>query len=478
MLLKKNCALWAISNVISAAVFLSKDDAHLVLDRARRANSGYFEEVKQGNLERECVEEICNYEEAREVFEDDAQTKRFWLTYTGQDPCLVNPCKNNGTCVYMDDSYTCQCLEGYEGKYCQTVFEDTLKCLSLNGECEHFCNSSGSRRKCSCAPGYALGEDGRECVAQVQYPCGKIPGLEAPMSQARVKLVGGNHCPKGACPWQVLLEHKGTSLCGGVIVHPDWVITAAHCVVDRDTKDLMVVAGEHNIDVEEGSEQRIPVARAIPYNLYDPATGDSDIALLRLRGRVTLGPDAVPICLPQQHFAKSELAAVRFHTLSGWGKRTNGGNDPKPGTPPAPSSRFLRRLAVPILPNSECTLKSGFNFTQNMLCAGYMKGNQEACRGYDGSPLVTYYGTTHFLMGVVGWGKGCPKQGFYGVYTAVANYLDWAEEVMNTPSVVAPVPSVSAPVMPFLLEMALDEVQIQQATEKLLPPPSNVQSIG
>eukprot|EP00063_Salmo_salar_P033048 XP_014007883.1 PREDICTED: coagulation factor X-like [Salmo salar] len=84
MLLKTLCALWAITTVISAAVFLKKDDAHLVLDRARRANSGYFEEMKQGNLERECVEEICNYEEAREVFEDDAQTKTFWLTYTGK----------------------------------------------------------------------------------------------------------------------------------------------------------------------------------------------------------------------------------------------------------------------------------------------------------------------------------------------------------------------------------------------------------
>lgn len=215
------------------------------------------------------------------------------------------------------------------------------------------------------------------------------------------------------------------------------------------------------------------MARAIPYNLYDPATGDSDIALVRLREPVTLGPDAVPICLPQQHFAKSELAAVRFHTLSGWGKRTNGGNNPQPGTPPAPSSPFLRRLTVPILPNSECTLKSGFNFTQNMLCAGYMEGNQEACRGDDGSPLVTYYKTTHFLMGVVGWGKGCPKQGYYGVYTTVANYLDWVEEVMNAPSV-------SASVMPFLLEMALDKVQIQQATEKLVTPPPNkhVHSIG
>ncbi|CAB1327640.1 unnamed protein product [Coregonus sp. 'balchen'] len=75
MLLKTFCGLWSISTVISAAVFLERDDAHVVLDRSRRANSGYFEEMKQGNLERECVEEICDYEEAREVFEDDGRTE-------------------------------------------------------------------------------------------------------------------------------------------------------------------------------------------------------------------------------------------------------------------------------------------------------------------------------------------------------------------------------------------------------------------
>ena len=58
-----------------APVFLPRDQAHHVLQRARRANS-FLEEVKQGNLERECLEETCSFEEAREVFEDAEQTVR------------------------------------------------------------------------------------------------------------------------------------------------------------------------------------------------------------------------------------------------------------------------------------------------------------------------------------------------------------------------------------------------------------------
>lgn len=58
----------------SAAVFVRRDDANAVLQRWRRANTGFLEELKQGNLERECLEEICDYEEAREVFEDDDTT--------------------------------------------------------------------------------------------------------------------------------------------------------------------------------------------------------------------------------------------------------------------------------------------------------------------------------------------------------------------------------------------------------------------
>ncbi|XP_056157546.1 uncharacterized protein LOC130131795 [Lampris incognitus] len=382
-------------------IFLDEDDAHAVLQRFRRANSGFLEELKPGNLERECIEEVCDYEEAREVFEDNDQT----------------------------------CLEGFEGRYCQTVFEDSLKCLYQNGGCQHFCDGSGPKRKCSCADGYALGDDSRECVARVQYPCGRIPpqpeGNQTMQSQTR--LVGGNDCPKGECPWQVLVQYRGNSHCGGVLVHPDWVITAAHCIHGNDTQTLTVVAGEHNLDQEEGTEQRISVSMVIAHEHYAPETGDSDIALLRLSQPVILGRHAVPICLPRRHFLESELTTVRYHNVMGWGRRTTGGNVEKPGTLPHPSSPVLRRLSIPILPNSQCSQRGGFNFTQHMLCAGYLEGNQPSCRGDDGSPLVTVYGSTHFLTGVVGWGRGCPHPGYYGVYANMAYFVDWLESTMKAP---------------------------------------------
>lgn len=218
--------------------------------------------------------------------------------------------------------------------------------------------------------------------------------------------------------------------------------------------------GEHNLDVEDGTEQKIPVAMAIAHGSYVPATGDSDVALLQLSRPVTLSRHAVPVCLPTKDFAERELLPVRYHTVSGWGKRTTGGNAESPGAPVSPPvSPFLRRLSVPILQNSQCVQRTQFNFTNNMLCAGYLEGHQESCRGDDGSPLVTLYGSTHFLTGVVSWGRGCPQPGYYGVYAKMANFVDWVEGIIkDTPTMTTANdrPAEGAAVTPFdMLEQKL-----------------------
>lgn len=110
----------------------------------------------------------------------------------------------------------------------------------------------------------------------------------------------------------------------------------------------------------------------------------------------------VPVCLPTRDLAERELLMTRYHTVSGWSKRTTGGNED------------------PVL--AQCSHRSQFNFTGNMLCAG----------GDDGSPLGTLYGSTRFLIGLVGWGRGCPNPGYYGVYTNVGNFADWANGIMAT----------------------------------------------
>ncbi|KAM9334327.1 uncharacterized protein ABDE67_022055 [Symphorus nematophorus] len=437
MQLRSCCAVWILSAIAAAAttVFVEKREADGVLTRWRRANSGFLEELQQGNLERECIEEICDYEEAREVFEDDDRTKQFWLTYEHRDPCLENPCQNNGTCAYVGTSYQCYCPEGFGGPNCETVVEDLLKCLYQNGRCQHFCDGSGETHKCSCADGYKLGEDGRQCLADAEYPCGRPVPQDAGLNQSVVgqtRLVGASYCPRGQCPWQVLVLLHGRSHCGGVLINPSWVVTAAHCIHGNNPQHLTAVAGEHDLDVEEGTEQKIPVSVAIAHQGYVPETGDSDVALLQLSRPVTLNRHAIPVCLPTKDFARDELLLVRYHTVSGWGKRTTGGNEEDGATHTVPVSPVLRKFSVPIVPNSQCSQRAQFNFTDNMLCAGYLGGGQQSCRGDDGSPLVTLYGSTHFLTGVVGWGRGCSHPGYYGVYANMANFVDWVEGVMTT----------------------------------------------
>ncbi|KAK5621317.1 hypothetical protein CRENBAI_009926 [Crenichthys baileyi] len=448
MLLRSFCFISTLLGVVhAAAVFVEKHEATSVLRRWRRANTGFLEEVQQGNLERECIEEICDYEEAREVFEDDQKTRDFWKTYDKREPCLENPCRNNGTCFYTGTTYECQCLVGYEGLYCQTEFEDFLGCLHQNGHCEHFCDGSGERHRCFCADGYQLADDGRKCVAKVKFPCGQVLPPETGLNQSaqvEVRLVGASHCSHGDCPWQVLVQLNGNSHCGGVLIHPDWVITAAHCVHGKNTQNLTVVAGEHNLDVKDDSEQRIGVTMVIPHKNYNPATGDSDIALVQLNQSLTLNQYTIPICLPTKDFAERDLLPVRYHTVSGWGKRTSGGNS---GTSPGRLlSPVLRQMEVPIIQNSQCSQKAKFNFTDNMLCAGFLDGSQESCRGNDGSPLVTKYGSTQFLTGVVAWGRGCSHPGYYGVYTKVAVFVDWVEGTMKNP------PKMKTPVLEAILE--------------------------
>ncbi|KAG9262334.1 coagulation factor VII-like [Astyanax mexicanus] len=418
----------------TASVFVGRNEAHGVLTRTKRANSGWFEELKVGNLERECLEEKCSYEEAREVFEHTEATNEFWKIYNVKDHCQSNPCENNSTCYLLKESYTCLCAPGFSGRNCERVIKDIPdSCLHNNGGCEHFCEENNGERFCSCTDGYFLGTDGQACLTQETFPCGKVPLLwinstyrKAQQEQdPRARIVGGEECPKGHCPWQVLLKYGEKGFCGGVIVKPTWVITASHCLEKLLAKFLKIVAGEHDIDVNEGSEQTIEVEEIIMHPSYVPETADSDIALLRLRRPIVYSNYVAPVCIPRKKLAERELWAIHMHTVSGWGRRSEGG----------PTSRVLRKLDVPRIRTQDCIQESNVSLTANMFCAGYIEGKQDSCKGDSGGPLVTHYRNTTFLLGVVSWGKGCARPGHYGIYTRVSNYLEWIHKHISAPAV-------------------------------------------
>uniref|UniRef100_A0A3P8XBR8 Coagulation factor IX n=1 Tax=Esox lucius TaxID=8010 RepID=A0A3P8XBR8_ESOLU len=159
--------------VMAEPVFLPGREANGVLRRQRRHNTGAFEELLKGNLERECLEERCSFEEAREVFEHDEKTMEFWVGYVDGDQCKSKPCLNKGSCKDQIGSYTCTCPTGFTGTNCEIV--TSRQCEVNNGQCRHFCESAGSGgAQCSCAEGYKLAPDGVKCQPEVENPCGRV----------------------------------------------------------------------------------------------------------------------------------------------------------------------------------------------------------------------------------------------------------------------------------------------------------------
>ncbi|XP_053160406.1 coagulation factor VII [Hemicordylus capensis] len=409
--------------LLLATVFLKHEEASIVLQRKKRANS-FLEELKTGSLERECIEEHCSLEEAREIFKDDKRAREFWVRYIDPNQCNSNPCQNGGTCTDQFQDYVCICPIDYEGKNCESGPEDRLKCIYDNGNCEHYCTDNATTiRQCSCAEGYRLASDEVSCIPEVEYPCGKIPILAKKEEGPEGRIVGGYSCPPGECPWQALMIEGAKEKCGGVLLAPSWVATAAHCLIHARHRVLTIKLGEYSRDHEDEGEQERKVAEIILHEKYIPKTRiDNDIALLRLETPVNLTDYVVPICLPQKRFAADVLNFIEYSTVSGWGRLIEGG----------PTSAILMQVRLRKMHKKECVQHTNFTITGNMFCAGYFDGTKDSCEGDSGGPHATKYKDTWFLTGIVSWGKGCAAKGTYGVYTNVVKYIDWLTNHMNS----------------------------------------------
>ncbi|XP_054145421.1 coagulation factor IX [Melozone crissalis] len=455
------------------SVFLGSREASSVLQRQRRANSNRLEEVIPGNLERECIEEKCSYEEAREVFENEEKTMQFWQTYVDGDQCNPNPCKNGAECKDQINSYVCWCPAGYEGKNCEIDFTCAIK----NGGCKHFCSHQPPQKVvCSCAPGYKLHEDGKSCEPTVPFPCGRITAPEAkrkltrsmntfehwnstgeepeegpeegqgpqegqdnatessstaaptritPVLRTGTRVVGGSDSMKGEVPWQVLLVNsQGVGFCGATIINEKWLVTAAHCLKPGFTHNLTAVAGEHDVRSDDHTEQLRKVVRLLPHPTYNASINEyhNDIALLELERPLTLNSYVTPVCLGSREFTNA-LLKQGVGTVSGWGRVLFRGR----------TATTLQVLRVPFVDRPTCLKSTSTSILQNMFCAGFPSGGRDTCEGDSGGPYTTEIEGTWFLTGITSWGEECALPGKYGIYTRVSKYVKWIKQTTKLP---------------------------------------------
>ncbi|KAL7386739.1 hypothetical protein ABVT39_012671 [Epinephelus coioides] len=414
-------ALWSAS-VLSMSVFSDAPEAHMLL-RSRRANS-FLEELKPASMERECVEEKCDFEEAREIFQSREATLEFWTVYTDGNQCAGNMCVH-GTCVDLYQAYACRCQPGYEGKYCNQP-QTATNCSVDNGGCDHDCweSEDGLSRTCSCVSGYKLNDDSKKCGPKGPSSCGQLligrSSYTEPQDGLMPWMVGGEVGKKGESPWQVLLLNaRGRFHCGGVLIDESWVLTAAHCL--ENNFKFSVRLGDYERHRDEGTEVTLGVVETFRHPHYNTRTVDNDIALLRLQSPAPFSQYIVPACLPGREMAERVLHLNGTITVvTGWGKED------------LDSTRFssaLNVIKVPLVERSICSQQMSHNISNNVLCAGILGQRMDACEGDSGGPMVTLYQDTWFLIGLVSWGEGCGREDKLGIYTKVSNYNEWIDKV-------------------------------------------------
>jgi secreted trypsin-like serine protease len=292
------------------------------------------------------------------------------------------------------------------------------------------------------------------------------------------RVIGGQAAKKGEWPWQVKIlapdpEQRGRfgGHCGGSLISPRWILTAAHCVTsgrsgkqDLFARDLLIVEGKSKIDkvisVDGPDKPGLAVEDVVIHEDFDRKVFASDIALIKLAEPAV----SKPVILASTSDDAVE-AAGHTAVVTGWGytKADHGWDDKYLPTE-------LQEVELPIVSREDCRAayrESSMRMNpidERNVCAGYAEGGKDACQGDSGGPLVAQRPDKRWIqLGIVSWGAGCAEAEHYGVYTRVAAFRDWIAAKTDGDVPNAPDSSISA-----------DGDQVAAVETKRKPPGSDI----
>ncbi len=247
-----------------------------------------------------------------------------------------------------------------------------------------------------------------------------------PLQADEPDIVGGREVVPGAWPWQAALVFSSASndfagqYCGGTLIDPEWVVTAAHCADGDIINRVQVVLGKHKLSVHDG--EHISITEVIIHPEYSGNIGSADIALLHLSTPSTR--TVLPLDLAVD--GNVEARALQA-TVTGWGEYEQGYAD------------VLRQVSLPFFPHARCQeiyapYSDGDSLVSDgMVCAGYENGGKNVCFGDSGGPLMipTAAAPGWKQVGIVSWGPlFCGSADYPNVYTRISTYQPWITDCL------------------------------------------------
>ncbi|XP_033018370.1 acrosin-like [Lacerta agilis] len=253
--------------------------------------------------------------------------------------------------------------------------------------------------------------------------CGRRPMAS---SHNLLRVVGGSNVLPGTWPWmvsfQVLTREGFSSFCGGSLISPRWVLSAAHCFQKpKEIPWVRLSIGAISISNPGPNAQRRSIKRLVNHKLYKHDSYGkvhNDVSLVELNEPVNCTDYIQPACLPDDSV---EVSLLSHCYVSGFGIM-----DPKTGNMPD----IMQEGSVDLIPKATCSRRDWWSskILKENICVGRLEGGVATCKGDSGGPLMCREKRSerYWVVGVTSWGpSSCGQAKKPGVFTSTQLYLDW-----------------------------------------------------